>query len=308
MARLFRLLRVAIVAAAVGASGVGTAASGDVVTDAAVDAAALSTQSAHTLTSVTGSTPVWLLADVHGCKPMSACVSLQTHLASRFGATGGASCFGTHYGIGNAVLHMTNDSLNTIMDANCCATRTQFSGLTSKTRMLMNIDTCARNTSVPQQYVSPLDFVSTPIYTGYSTSMLTTMTASGMTASSSTSVTARSLSPASSSSSSSASSGSSRQVDTEGAARTAPAVTRTAPAATRIAPAVGAELMAGAKDIIFDLGQCCLPYFEFINQNDEHSCCHEGCWHMVDVLGMYFTIEECCADGANQSGTYVVCP
>ncbi|KAK1860068.1 hypothetical protein I4F81_002659 [Pyropia yezoensis] len=169
---------------------------------------------------------------------MSACVSLQTHLTSRFGATGGASCFGTHYGLGNAVLHMTNDSLSTIIDANCCATRTQFSGLTSKTRMLMNIDT----------------------------------------------------------------------FDTEGAARTAPAVTRTAPAVTRIAPAVGAELMAGAKDIIFDLGQCCPPYFEFINQNDEHSCCHEGCWHMVDVLGMYFTMEECCADGANQSGTYVVCP
>lgn len=260
MARLFRLLPVAMVAAAMVASGVDAASSGGVATDAAVDATALSMLSAHTPTSVNGTTPVWRLADANGCKPMDACESLQSHLASRFGATGRASCFGSHYGVGNSVLHMVKNTLNTIIAANCCATHVEFPSLTAMTKMLMNIDTCPMSNSVPQRYVSPFNFQTTFVYTGLSTSMLTTA----------------------------------HVFDME--------------SCTRVAPVVGAELRASAKDIIFDLGECCLPYFEFINQNEEHTCCHEACWHMVDVLGIFFTMEECCADGANQSGTYVVCP
>lgn len=280
MARLFRLLPVAMVAAAVVASGVDAALLDQVAVDAAVDTAALSTPSAHSLISVNGSTPASLLADTNGCKPMSACMSLQSHLESRFVATGGAPCFGTHVGIGNSILHMINNTLNEIIDDNCCATPPEFARLIAMTKKLMNIDTCAMNSTVPLQYVSQFDFTATPIFAGIATSMLTT-------------VTAPSLYPSSFSSSSS-SSASSHVVDAD--------------SSTRVAPAPGAVLPAGAKDIIFDLGQCCSPYFEFINQNDEHTCCHEACWHMVDILGMYFTMEECCADGANQSGTYVVCP
>lgn len=276
MARLFRLLPIAVLAAATVVSRVDGVPSGRVATDTASDRSAPSSLSVHTLNSVTGTTPAWRLADVNGCKPMSSCLSLQNHLTSRFGDAGGSSCFGIYTGVGDSVLPLVKSTLNTIIAHNCCATPYQFSHLTAMTRLLMNIDACPKNTTVPQKYVSPFDFQVTPIYSGLATSMLTTATALTF-HSTSTSTTA-----------------SVRQGIAQSSAR--------------VPPAVGTKLQVSARDIIFDLGECCPPYFEFINQNQEHTCCHEACPYMVDILGMYFTVEECCADGANQSGTYVVCP
>ncbi|GAB0495397.1 hypothetical protein MMPV_006697 [Pyropia vietnamensis] len=265
-----------MMAAAAVASGADGVPSGRVATDTASHGTTLSSLTAHTLNPVLGTTLAWQLADVNGCKPMTLCTSLQTHLASRFGDAGDSSCFGDYSAIGDSVLLMMNNTLQTVISHNCCATPFQFSHLTAMTRLLMNIDACPKNTSVPQKYVSSFDFKVTPIYSGLATSMLTTATETMF------------------SSTSTSSSSVNRQTIVDSSAR--------------VAPAVGTQLQAGVRDIIFDLGECCPPYFEFINQNQEHTCCHEACPYMVDILGMYFTMEECCADGANQSGTYVNCP
>lgn len=289
MVRLFRLLAVAMVAAAVVAAGVDAAPSGRrpaataaTAAATAADAVALPTRSGRTadwgggLCSVNGTTPAWQLADAHGCKPMSSCLSLQSHLASRYGANG--TCLSSHLYMATTVLNRLNATLDTIIAVNCCATHMQLAVLTRMSKLLVNMDACAMNDTVPEQYVSPYNFQTTPIFAGMTTSMLTT--SSRLTSSSSMLTT---------------SAPSVRQGRAESDAR-------------RAAPAAEVQLQAGAKDLELDLGQCCLPYFEFINQNQEHTCCTEECWHMVDMLGLYFTMEECCADGGNQAGTYIECP
>lgn len=290
MVLLFRLLPVAMVAAAVVAAGVDAAPSGRrpaaaaaTAAAATADVAALPTRSGRTagwgdgLCSVNGTTQAWQLADTDGCKPMSSCVSLQSHLASRYDANG--SCLSSHQSMATSVLHQLNATLDTIIAANCCATHTELSVLTRMGKLLVNMDACAMNSTVPDQYVSPYDFQTTPIFTGTTTPMLTTMSSRLTTTSSALTTTASSV----------------RQGRAEGGAE-------------RAASAAGLDLQVGAKTIDLDLGQCCLPYFEFINQNQEHTCCTEECWIMVDLLGEYFTMEECCAVGENQAGTYIECP
>lgn len=228
-------------------------------------------------------------ADAHGCKPLSACMGMMAALNTRFAY--GTACLG---GGGFQALMKLNQvihQLNFILVHGCCATPLQFDNLLAAATGLLNEDSCPLPRPVPDLYVGILAYNWSISDGGVGSTTQTTTV----------SVSSTSTRPG-------VKGAATRAVEAPVVSGKAPSTTAVvpAPSTTVVAPAPSTATVAtSAKDLELDLGECCVPYFEV---EGLPYCCHERCWHMVEVLGIYFTLEECCAVGTNQQGFFVTCP